>query len=515
MAGSADFVVRYNDFSGGDYGVLDPAKAEKNQFAGTNVIRYNSGLLGVRPGLKPLTLAWPGGSGTHTQVPGPYGFDVFGTNLLLALGDTTWKIPFNDTTPVPVGYQSYPGAANGLIRYAQGNQKLYATVDGVLYRHDANGDTTAISTPQPLSTVVRWNYSLVGVDLNVPYRLWYSSVTEAGPQFDTWGTNNYLDVGSNLPITALKPVFNALYCGKADGWWGVTGILGQQSTVRFRVTGNGPPDQRQVTVTTDNRILYWPNEPVPAWFNGDRVYLDRNYRLEGFDTGFAADTVIATPTGKRLFMLGEQRDAGGDPVASGMMMWEESAWTSHLLPTSLSAAVPQDVRAGTELPEGVVFFCKSPTTVGETVEVVSFSHDLDRPGHATDRWASPTDLGAAELVDGSVKLPAFYDGQGRQVRVRNVIVQFRKWASGVAASSNRLEVKVVPLGRYEGGSTDTEPQVWQEPSANSSADGTDDSWRVGVGAEGWGNGFQVVFPRLRGVALRDVIVLCEVRTQRV
>ena len=104
MAGSADFVVRYNDFDGGDYGTKDPGKADKDQVAGTNVFRYNSGLLGVRPGLKPLALSWPEGEGTHTTVPGPLGFDVFEDQLLLLLGDATWKIPFNDTLPVPVSY---------------------------------------------------------------------------------------------------------------------------------------------------------------------------------------------------------------------------------------------------------------------------------------------------------------------------------------------------------------------------------------------------------------------------
>jgi len=42
----ADFVVRYNDFKGGDWGERDPSMADADQFSGSNVVVYESGLLG-------------------------------------------------------------------------------------------------------------------------------------------------------------------------------------------------------------------------------------------------------------------------------------------------------------------------------------------------------------------------------------------------------------------------------------------------------------------------------------
>ena len=67
----ADVVLRWSDFKGGDFGLLDPAKADADQYTGENVYPYTSGLLGVRAGVKILPVT---GLPTHQNVPGPWGF---------------------------------------------------------------------------------------------------------------------------------------------------------------------------------------------------------------------------------------------------------------------------------------------------------------------------------------------------------------------------------------------------------------------------------------------------------
>jgi hypothetical protein len=59
-----------------------------------------------------------------------------------------------------------------------------------------------------------------------------------------------------------------------------------------------------------------------------------------------------------------------------------------------------------------------------------------------------------------------------------------------------------------------EVAYWDEPCERSSTSGTDESWRINVGSQGWGNGFQLHILKMMGVALREVIVLCNVRTER-
>lgn len=505
---AADFIVRWADFSGGDFGTLDPAFADKDQYSGQNVQRYNSGLVGPRAGLKSFTVDWNGAAGTH-PVLGPLGFDAKDDMLLVALGNRTYRIPVGTGLADP--FDVYASSPTGFVRYAQGDRNLYALIDGDLYKHNESTDAvTQITLPVgvKLAALTRWGYYLVGVQVDKPYRIWHSSVTIAGPQFDTWGANNYLDVGSNLPIECLRPLFNTLYAGKADGWWAISGILGEQAAVRQRNVGNGPVDERQATTTTDNRVLYWGADSVPLWFNGDGVRHDEDYRLSGFSTAFAADTVVATPTGKRLVMIGE-RDG-----AAGMLLHDKGRWTTHLFDIPISAVAGNDVRNATGLPEGVIFMCQRPTTIGDDVSIVTFQADLNRPAHSSDTWAAPKDAGSTNLVTGSFDLPAHWDGQGRFMRVTNVVVQFRKWPNGVADSWNEMRCLVKPFGIYEGGTQNTEVKVWTESADRADAAGTDDSIRFSFGENPLSTGFQVRFPVLRGVAIRSVIAEVEVRTAR-
>lgn len=46
------------------------------------------------------------------------------------------------------------------------------------------------------------------------------------------------------------------------------------------------------------------------------------------------------------------------------------------------------------------------------------------------------------------------------------------------------------------------------------AQGADDSWRVNLGEQGFGNGFQIEIPRMVGLAIREIVALVDVRTER-
>jgi len=101
------------------------------------------------------------------------------------------------------------------------------------------------------------------------------------------------------------------------------------------------------------------------------------------------------------------------------------------------------------------------------------------------------------------------------VRVRSLIVQFRKWPSGVASMMNEIHVRVDAIGSYQSGDHHGEEHVWFEACERAASGGSDDPWRISIGQQGYGNGFRVTFPKLTGVALREVIALCDVRSERV
>ena len=498
----ADFTVRYADWKGGDWGVRDPAKADSDQYSGTNVLPYSAGLLGVRSGLKQVAVT---GLPTHPIVPGPLGFWSFGPNLVIVLGR---PYQFPATGGAATAWALYPAQPSAPVRFLTGAGIAYSLWGGALYKHPNATTTTVVTTPAPLSTIVRWGYYFVGVDANIPWRIWFSTVDATGAHYDQWGANDYIDIGTTEPITSLNPIFNTLYVGKASGWNAVSGVLGTLASLRGVALGVGPIDPRTSTVTTDNRILYWPKESRPAWFNGERVFIDSMQDIGVRSSPYVGDSVIVAPTARRLIMVYDT------PGGTSALSWQSSAWSRHTFPAKLGALVPGNVIDGYGLPADVLYTALAPTTVGDPVVVASLQHQLDRPGHNSDAYSAPVDIGTTGLVTGTVDLPSYWEPIGRQVRVRSIIVQFRKWASGIAGTRNQVQMRLDAHGAYGRGPSQGETLYWDEPCERSSTSGTDESWRANVGSQGYGNGFQLHFTKLVGVALREVIVLCDVRTER-
>jgi hypothetical protein len=837
----ADFAVRFNDFSGGDWGDTDPAKAKVNQFSGKNVVPYGSGLLGVRPGLKLLDLTGkvPGGApASYTGIV--RGFDLMRNRLTLVLDTKSYDI-YWDLALAPGGVLpaeaaatipgSPPNTAHASLLWTQdpGGVKEWLLCNGVLHLKSTGATPAwqvlssvagATAPPNPLSVLSRWGLYLVAVEQTVPWRIRFTNVDAAGPNFLIWPANNYLDMSTTDPVTTLKGIFNLLYAGKASGWHGISGVLGTLASVRELAIGNGPIDQRAASVTTDNRVAYWPLQKVPAFWNGERVSLVDDQRMDprttwldatpswarkgqnaggaspaqgtGFptllrnvgttwaasapvtspgvdgrymalpatagtddrapgwtpvsygalapqgtvggqwaadqgaspytsfhptvaftgylritiagvatlpagtglrlmlngvelcrgmlaadngsvvlsvgrrtwqptdhlsveffnptgatlvtnrsttnytwsplfevnpDPGLAAnqefaapaagawdvesrqagysgtaypitmcitknglpisplypisstsapflmtatnvafalgdrlstfgarfdrypagatlpfidgaedtcvpmlratsrstsqivgtlgmfgDSVVVTPTEKRLLM------AGDDGATTKVWSYGGGIWTHHEHDVLIAGLAPSDVKMSYLLPEHVVWATKRSYTA-EPLKVWSINHDIDRPAFVSDQWASPYDQGMKSgdvLVRGQFSLPMWFDGQGRQSRVRSVIVQFVKWNQGIADGVNQISARVDSIGPYDRGITQGVETLWSEAMSGAAAtdEGTEDSWRFNVGEQGFGNGFQLVFTALYGVAIREVVVLVDIRTDR-
>jgi len=309
-----DFAVRFNDFSGGDWGDTDPAKAKVNQFSGKNVLPYGSGLLGVRAGWKLLDLTGkvPGGApATYSGIV--RGFDLMRNRLTLVLDTKSYDI-YWDLGLAPGGTlpneaaATLPGSiaslANASLLWTQdtGGVKEWLLVDGKLCLKSTGATPTwqllsavggATAPPNPLSVLTRWGLYLVAVEQTVPWRIRFTNVDAAGPNFLIWPANNYLDMSTTDPVTTLKGIFNLLYAGKASGWHGISGVLGTLASVRELAIGNGPIDQRAASVTTDNRVAYWPLQKVPAFWNGERVSLVDDQRMDPRTTWLDTTPVMA------------------------------------------------------------------------------------------------------------------------------------------------------------------------------------------------------------------------------
>jgi hypothetical protein len=528
----ADLVLRWPsvrhvhsipNWGGGDFGVADPARAYPNEFTGENIYPYPSGLLGPRGGTKLLPVT---GLPNHTIVPGPLGFWKHSNSpsAVIVIGNTPYEFPV--AGGAATAWTAYPETPVKPIRFLTGAGIVYSLMNGKLFKHPNISTTSLITTPAAFSYITRWGYYFVAVDANVPWRIWFSTVDAAGAHFDQWGANDYIDIGDTEPITALNPIFNTLYVGKQTGWNAVSGVLGTLASVRGVALGQGPTDPRAVAVTTDNRIIYWPVERSPAFFNGLRVATDSSQQLVGPRLTSIGDTVLATATARRLML------ASDDGTQTTLYTWAaESAWTRHTFASRIAAIAPADPRDATGMPEDVLLAVIAPQVVGETVRIVTFNHHLNRPGDLGDQWSQPgDDTGQPNPppIAAQVAFPGYWEPIGRMVRVRSVIVQFRKWNMGGTNFMCELQLRVNSFGTYGGGTNEGELHRWFEPSDRNMPigddpfglgrvydAGQDDSWRVNLGEQGYGNGFQVQIPKMVGVALREVIALCDVRPERV
>jgi hypothetical protein len=218
-----------------------------------------------------------------------------------------------------------------------------------------------------------------------------------------------------------------------------------------------------------------------------------------------------------------------DGTKTTLYTWSSGAeWSRHVFPASLGAIAPGDPRDNTGMPEDVFLGVLAPRSIGDLVTIVTYDHALDRPGNLGDKWAAPGDAGSSDPVVGQFSLPAYYEPIGRQVRVRSLIIQFRKWNMGGPDFMCEMQCRVNVLGRYGGGQKAGDLHRWFEPSERNPPigddpfgigrvfdAGSDDSWRINVGEQGFGNGFQIQVPVMVGVAIREVVALVDVRTERV
>src|SRR3954471_11367590 len=137
-----DFTVRYADWKGGDFGNRDPGKADADTYSGLNVHEYESGLLGVRAGAKPIVVT---GLPVHTAVPGPLAFWSRNGNLHIVLGSRPYQFPQGGGAAIP--WAPYPAPPAGPITFLAAAGFAYSLSNQVLYKHVNAAPTTAITTP--------------------------------------------------------------------------------------------------------------------------------------------------------------------------------------------------------------------------------------------------------------------------------------------------------------------------------------------------------------------------------
>lgn len=491
--------ITFSGWEGGEYGLLDPGVAgrmEKQMFTGTNVLRYKSGLLGPRAGVKEVATS---GAPTGTI----YAFDSYLGGVWAWVNGATYQVnPFAGGTPAwsaaytetnDPGVPTHPIASRS-GSYGTGN---IINIEGTsttpsIYNFNHSGTTiTRITTgPGGGQAVGGYMTRIVANDSN---ELWFS---DPAPAFTTWANTSYVAIGPAVNHTFYNAFRDGLLIANTGGeFWLVTGVLGATTFVR-RLSGGGAPftPTRGIAVPGE-MVWYFANRTdAPASFNG-AIREEYEY-LAGWSGGTSFTDSGTDPAFQMSLMewAGQNDWFALTRFSDKALMYTDGSFSKHEFGVSLDPFV-----AG----------------FGDQV-VLAFGHAsapkyyfwqpayYDRPGFTGDTYAQPGDASTTPL-SASFSTPIWWDEEGHEVKVAQVIVDYTTWNTG-SATNNFFDITVTATNRWGGASTSSSSTKTALDAAGSgfSTSGTNGRAVVTFGDQGHGNGFYVTIGNLKGTAIRNI-----------
>lgn len=303
-----NLLARWNDWSGGDYGLIGAQSAAANQFSGLNVVVDDGGSIGPAGTLQPLTFA-------TAPVDGVAEVGWIASNRFATIdyGRVWWTdraanwryatLDGSTVTSIPTSTYAWSGAASGIIptQCSHWNDGFRATyiVDRSAGLHILDHVANTIKYQNSITggTVCIHNDNMfIGATTGAGYgqRVRYSATGD----YTTWPSTSYFDLPNPSQILAVVPQRTHLLIIQADMTvWMLTGTVGVNDTLRqvqnwsevispyggYRTTD---PKWFPHSVARANNGDVWTTQGFhPARFRGAQVQL--------FDTVTAAGGVLA------------------------------------------------------------------------------------------------------------------------------------------------------------------------------------------------------------------------------
>jgi hypothetical protein len=505
-------VVEYKDFSGGEYGRLGAWRAPKNAWTGSNMLVYRTGELGVRPGLKKLTvttnvpeaelyfLASDGSGTVYTNSAGVRHVYTFNG---AATGGTTAGTKINNALAVS-------DSINGWVRPGRGS-RIYITTD-LTQSYDVTSTASTALTGSPDGNLLAlYGDRMVHAD---GATVSYSDAAD----FNSWPVDNFFLVGpTNTRITGLWAQRTHLLIGTTEGFYVLTGPP-DTGTLRQVTTTEGPqanaPNtglqivQSAEAVAHDSRVLYVPELlNVPAWHDGVReapvMHLEADARPCG---------AIALKRCRSQAFL--SRPAGTTPVSGTVahaLVQSYGAWSYHNFGAAsftMNGMLATEIAlvSSFERNRGLLLLADPP--VGSAPTFYHLVLGQDSPGIEGQSYQKAGDDSTSQ-VSGSVTFPEWHSDTAQDVLVRTVVVDFRSWDTG-GSNTNHFDLTVDALRRFDSTSPNSSAtQSWNQTGSSSSASGTIQRQVFGFGDQGCGNGFQISLTNIRGVAIQRIQVVVD------
>jgi len=497
------------------------ARAEKQMFAGKNVVRYRTGLVGPRPGLKTITVASPPtgtiqglGNAVSTSGTGPW--------VWVAIGGQFFRVDIGAGT-TSAGYAGTgPGVVTHPMSDAYAGTTSFVAVRGdTLYLLNHVAGTVTPVTTDSNGSVVAW------YDVNNTARLFANSgnrifFSAPYPGWTTWDPASYFDVGTALEITHMRPFRDGILISKASGeqfiYTGAPGAtVGSAGTLR-RLTRSGGPRSEPAGLTLEGDMHWYiaHRRDYPSNFNG-AIPADLDWL--NFTGGAATADAGVTPgfrflpvayLGPDTFMCLSGQSGS---AANRMLEYSGGIFSFHTFEVDID---PLGVCLADNAAEAVGQSTRSMLLVdGSGGDYYHYSPGLDRPGFVSDALAQPGD-GSTTPLDADLGGLVWWEPSGNEVRVAEVIVLYRGWNTG-SATNNGFEVQVAALNRasLDNSVVDAEANSAQtvvELAGSVFSTGGVAARAVAVpGGTLWGHGFAVAVNQIRGCAIDQVLVRLDER----
>lgn len=507
--------LRWSEFSGGEYGDLGPTGAEPTMFTGTNVMVYNDGTIGPRPGLKQLqiqslsagpiwTLRGLGYGTSNGQVYGQgstlYGFTFTTTATVAAIGTVSTTVTTNSQMI------QYGPNIGELARYGD---KLYQVAP-----------ETPLVTPLPSSpgalTLTPYGIRLMAangaVTTTVTASVTATAVTakrvyySAAADLTSWPALNYFDVGNiSWPVSYLDELRQRLIISTGGGeFWALSGTPGVNDSLKRQPRGDLSGAQWYHHARVGETVWFFPSgEDFPVQFTG--IVVDKlRFRHLRFTGGSGTDwSMTALPVAEMLLAL----EDGGS--GRGLLLAND-VWTYHDfgVTTSRYCTPPSVGGSGADLDMPLVL--SDGGSAGAAPVFWTFAPTLSRPAKVSDTWAQPGDASTTP-VDASFSTSLASAKPGHRFKARRITVHGLKWNTG-SSSTNHFDLKLRsfyrsgPPPRGMSSPKDSKTFSWDEAASLTTSDKTPFSVTFTAGDQQLGDQVQCVISSQRGCAIEAIEV---------
>lgn len=504
--------IEYSDFRGGESGTLASRLAGPNTFTGSNVVPFRDGSIGPRNGLFDVTptgqsngviscigvTSGAGGSEFwYVQGTAVYQFAAGGARSAAYTGAVAAHTLACDMVPI------------------NGNTQAYLMVPGdktYLVDHTARTVVALTGSQQGRAIALHGTRLFVGGPTSQPNRLYYS----ADANVNSWV--DHIDLPGD-PAVGIRGLYNQrdyLVIVRASGEiWILTGTVGTNEVLRRVSTpesGGGVFQPWRGEVDYNNE--FWAvglHSTAPEKFNGGRFdaleYLGAENVSTDTPPGAWSTSLLQTDTKTPEYAtVGLSQKSLGFFGNNRGLFRRDGMWSKHVFGQTI-VGLAHDASFGEPiLTDGGAVGAVPKFWVWNTVD--------DRPPMKGSGLKNRDSIG-----DGSdtapvctFTLPEWWDRRGRRGMLRHINVDFRKWATGVAAT-NHMDVQVRALDRYERGGTLSAVQSFDEASASGTTDGVRENHQFGFGDQGLGGGFQIIIDNLRGISIEKITAFFDITEQ--